>query len=301
MARMATAELPRLAKPTSHVTDEQREASKLSKASIRNGSSRCGTGSPESLRSTTLRPFPRGLLIGSSGLRRARREPCSVRGSLSGGKSRVTRAELQELHFIAPITNVASILQHGILSHNRARNVAHESVAMSEIQDRRRVVVIPRGQRLHDYVNLYISARNKMLFRLKSQRGDDTLCVLRVSTAVLDLPSVVISDSNASSDYCRFAGSPEGLGLIDRNLVFARYWTHPDDPIEEMRHGSVMCAEVLVPDCVDPGFIMGAYVSCRKRSRPCRRQLLACRRQLTAISFSAEGRSHAPNLAGRPV
>lgn len=176
----------------------------------------------------------------------------------------MTRAELQELHFIAPITNVASILQDGILSHNRAAKVAHESVAMPEIQDRRRLVVIPGGQRLHDYANLYINGRNKMLFRLKSQLADDTLCVLRVSPAVLDLPSVVISDSNASSDYCRFAGSPAGLGLIDRNLVFARYWTHPGNPIEEMRHGSIMCAEVLVPDCVDPGFIMGAYVSCQE-------------------------------------
>ena len=48
----------------------------------------------------------------------------------------MTREELPELHFIAPITNVASILQDGILSHNRAAKVAHESVAMPEIQDR---------------------------------------------------------------------------------------------------------------------------------------------------------------------
>jgi hypothetical protein len=176
----------------------------------------------------------------------------------------MTRAELQELHFIAPIVNVALILQNGILCHNRATNVAHESLAMPEIQSRRRAVVIPGGQRLHDYANLYINARNKMLFRLKSQLGDEGLCVLRISTSVLDLLGVVISDRNASSDYCRFGGSPDGLAHIDRDLVFARYWTHPEDPFAEMRHGSIMCAEVLVPDSVDAAFVVGAYVSCQE-------------------------------------
>jgi len=31
-----------------------------------------------------------------------------------------------------------------------------------------------------------------------------------------------------------------------------------------MRRKSAKCAEVLVPDCIDPGYITGAYVSCRE-------------------------------------
>ncbi len=80
-----------------------------------------------------------------------------------------------------------------------------------------------------------------------------------MSCDVLNLPGVVITDCNASSDYVRFTDVQRGLALIDRTEVFARYWTH-DDPISQMRHKSRMCAEVLVPHAVDPRFIMGAYV-----------------------------------------
>jgi len=103
-----------------------------------------------------------------------------------------------------------------------------------------------------------------MLFRVlrqgKVQHTD--LCILRVQTDILDLPNVVVADRNASSDYARFAPVPDGLQNVHRDLVFAEYWTHPDNPIEEWRHGSIMCAEVLVPDRVDPDFITGVYVSC---------------------------------------
>ena len=48
---------------------------------------------------------------------------------------------------------------------------------------------------------------------------------------------------------------------IDFDLVFAEYWTHPEDQIAEWRHSSIKCAEVLVPHCVDIGYIEGAYVA----------------------------------------
>jgi hypothetical protein len=176
----------------------------------------------------------------------------------------VRRGQLEELHFISPIANVPSILQHGILCHNHARQFEHKSVAMREIQERRKRVKIPGGDWLHEYANLYINARNKMLFKLKAQTGDETLCVLRIGAGVLDLPDVVIADRNASSDHVRFAASPDGLERIERGVVFSRYWTHPEDPIAEMRHGSIMCAEVLVPHRLDPRYIIGAYVSCEQ-------------------------------------
>jgi len=148
----------------------------------------------------------------------------------------------------------------GILSHNRAKKVPHNSIAMPEIQDRRANTVVPGGRRLHDYANLYINARNKMLYKRRNQHAD--LCILCVDVEVLNLPGVVITDRNASScDYVRFSPAPDGLRYIDKELVFARYWTHPGDPIEEMRHGSIICAEVLVPDRVNTKYINGAYVS----------------------------------------
>lgn len=170
------------------------------------------------------------------------------------------REELEELHYITPIANVGSILARGILSHRRAERVPHQSVAKPEVQERRGRVVVPGGRRLHDYANLYICARNPMLFLILKQRPHHEMCVLRVSAAVVDLPGVVVTDQNAASDYVRWSAS---LAIVDKDLVFAEYWTHPEDQIAEWRHKSVKCAEVLVPDEVPARYVEGAYVSGR--------------------------------------
>jgi len=174
------------------------------------------------------------------------------------------RNELQELHYITPICNIPSILQHGILSYVRASRLPHQSAAMEVIQDRRARVRVPGGRPLHEYVNLYICARNPMLYKRRTQHL--TICVLPVSPDVLDLPRVIITDSNASSEYVRFAPAPDGLRIVDRNQTFAEYWTD-QDPIQQWRKKAAKCAEVLVPDRVDPRFVIGVYVSCEQAKR----------------------------------
>ena len=166
------------------------------------------------------------------------------------------RAELKELHYITPIANLASIRKLGLLSHRRTAALQHKSVAMQEIQDIRATKIVPGGLPLHDYVNLYVNARNPMLFLRQSEFND--LVVLRVSTAVLDLPKVVVTDQNAARTWVRFAAAPEGLSIVDEAYTFAEYWTH-DDPLDEYRHKCMMCAEVLVPHVLPSSFIEGAY------------------------------------------
>ena len=169
------------------------------------------------------------------------------------------RDELTELQFIAPIDNLASILQHGVLSHNQVRKLHHKSVAMQEIQDLRAQKVVPGGLALHDYGNLYIRARNPMMYKRKDQH--ESLCVLSISTAVLDIAGTVITDQNAAGRYVRFAASPEGLSHVNKDLTFARDWRHPDDQIAAWRHKAAKCAEVLVPNGVHRDYIRGIYVS----------------------------------------
>ncbi len=150
------------------------------------------------------------------------------------------RHDLTELHYITPIANVPSILNLGILSHNRAKRVPHESVAMNEIQDRRAGVTVPGGRKLHEYVNLYICARNPMMYKRQTQHQG--LCVLGISTNILDLPGVVISDRNASSDYAIFKAAPGGLSIVNREWTFAEYWTDADQ-ITEWKKKAAKCAE----------------------------------------------------------
>lgn len=68
-----------------------------------------------------------------------------------------------------------------------------------------------------------------------------------------------MTDRNASSDYVRFL-HPLQAGLLDYDTIFAADWRHPNDPIAYYRHRSQKCAEVLVPHCVEPRHLTGAYV-----------------------------------------
>lgn len=176
-------------------------------------------------------------------------------------ETRLERDELAELHYITPIDNVPSILARGLLSHRRVAKLQHRSIAMPELQDKRAKVMIPGGRPLHEYVNLYICARNPMMHRRKDHHLD--LCVLRIDPAVLDLPGVVVSDSNAASGYARFAPAPDGLKIVDQNATFAEWWIDPDR-IQYFRKAARKCAEVLVPDVAPATYVSGAYVSCEQ-------------------------------------
>jgi len=156
-----------------------------------------------------------------------------------------------------PLENIPSVLKFGILSNERAAKVAHYSVAMEVVQERRDAKHIPGGLKLHQYANLYFHARNPMLFKRKD--AATALCVLRISTEVRHINGVVITDRNASSDYVRFL-HPSQDALLNYDAIFAEDWRHPNDQIAYMRHRSQKCAEVLIPHCVEPKFLIGAYV-----------------------------------------
>jgi hypothetical protein len=180
------------------------------------------------------------------------------------------RSRIQELHYITDMANVGSILERGILSHRHAQRVAsgHISVADAEVQARRaskRVWVGRSSRPLHD-ANLYVHARNAMLFTLlRSRKGD--LTVLSVGPAVLELDGVVVADRNAASLASLFLPAAEGIAALDEGAVFAEWWTSSSEA-KQLR-----MAEVLVPDHVPPSLIKGAYVPDRAADERLRNHL----------------------------
>lgn len=173
----------------------------------------------------------------------------------------MTRDELRLLHYIAPLANLSSILEHGILCFERTRALPHDSFAMETIQERRVARPIPQGRPIHQYANLYFNARNPTMFRRVREGMTHRLCVVEVSTDVLDLPEVVIVDRNASSDHRRCATSPAGIELIRADRVYAKDWRHPGDEIAYWKHRSEMCAEVLVPEAIPTAFLLDVRVA----------------------------------------
>lgn len=156
------------------------------------------------------------------------------------------------------ISNISSIMKRGIVCHDNAQKLKdHESIAMVEVQDKRALVRVPNGLRLHSYANLYFDYHNPMLFKRKNEA--ERLCILGVDSRVLDLPNCVVSDRNAASDYVMFYDPSEGVQKLDFNTIYAQYW-NSDDQIAQWIQKSIKCAEVLVPYRVPYDYIVKACV-----------------------------------------
>jgi hypothetical protein len=176
------------------------------------------------------------------------------------------RSDLPELHFISRVDNLADVLRLGILSHERADAIPHLSFAMAEVQEKRATVRVPDGTRagrpLHTYANLYMHARNVTMWARRSDHED--LCVLCVDPSVLDIPGAVITDGNAGSlAHTRYAASPGGLAMLEKERVFTDDWRDPD-PFTYKRQRRLRCAEVLIPDLVPPTYLRAIRVSCER-------------------------------------
>ncbi|MCK4248814.1 MAG: DUF4433 domain-containing protein [Candidatus Omnitrophica bacterium] len=170
--------------------------------------------------------------------------------------------DIKELYFITDLVNVPSIMKDGILSHKRAQKIQHSSIALEDVQNRREDKKIPGTKKeLHDYANVYFDAHNPMLSRVRHK--NNSICVLRIKKDILDITNVIVTDQNASRD-CWFKPVDEGLSLLKAEEVFATWWTNSEDYFEEYRLKGVKCAEVLVPDLIQPSYIFGAYVANNK-------------------------------------
>lgn len=160
------------------------------------------------------------------------------------------------LYYISPISiNIPSILEHGILSYERASSVcpSHQSFAMDSVQQRRDRVVVTNAKPLHTYVNLYFDARNPALFIRRDFA--QSLCILVVDGSILKLPDVVITDMNAAAIFVKFM-EPAELDTLDFGLIYATYWIDPSVPT----HKQQKCAEVLVPGMIPFKYVTGARV-----------------------------------------
>lgn len=167
------------------------------------------------------------------------------------------RTNRKYVYNITAISNIPSIIQHGVLCYDEAKKLQHTSVAMDTVQERRDQVMIPHGLRLHRYANFYFDYHNPMLY-LRQNRAEE-ICVLAVDSSIMDTKGCVLSDRNAAAKLVKFYPAPEGIHKIDFEKVFAKYWTH-DDFYESANHKAVKCAEVLVPHSVPFEYIIGAYV-----------------------------------------
>lgn len=142
--------------------------------------------------------------------------------------------------------NVASILEHGILSHYDAhgRQVTRVDISDPEAQKWRERMESRYRRRIHDYAPCYINPRNPMLYVRREVQRD--LCLLEVSLDALEGGQYLLSDGNAASHDTLFFGSLDRLDALPWDVLRAGYWS--DFPDGKRKR----CAEVLIYPRVQP-------------------------------------------------
>lgn len=171
---------------------------------------------------------------------------------------------INRFFYITHSSNIQSILERGILCHARieSEGIAHASIYDKELVMVRSKKLTPDQKPLTHYANLYIKARNPMLFKLihwkniPPETAAEELAVLVVKKSVLDIPGAYVSDGNLCADLSTL--SPvKALKQVESDLqdvLTASYWNSAPDG---KRRGS---AECIVPDHVPPGLISEIYV-----------------------------------------
>jgi hypothetical protein len=168
------------------------------------------------------------------------------------------RGQIKYLSYITTESNLASIIEYGILCHNQAAGIDHESIAEPTVQQLRAQKQCG-GRALHDYANLYFWPRNAMMYRV---RADDTVCVVKVSCEVLDLPGVHYSSRNAAVGDATFhAVNGAEFAPLEYTRIYAGSWVNYGVSDDDLRE--TMQAEVLVPGAVRPGVSSGGIRSIR--------------------------------------
>lgn len=174
----------------------------------------------------------------------------------------VPYSSISELFYITPLPNLPSILERGILSHNRAAGVPHVSVADPGINKNRGRIRFRDNATVHDCANLYFNAQNAMLYRVlleARERGNgDVICVIGVSNRVLWLAKDVLDGNAAVAHTRKVEASVPGHVMIDRSRVHRTSWYHADKSVAD-EYERCMMAEVLIRETVPPQYIERVY------------------------------------------
>lgn len=202
-------------------------------------------------------------------------------------------AYVEDLRYLTHLKNLPSILENGILSRNQvlARKIHFQDVSERGVQELRARIAIRSGSQerpLHDYVNLFFARRPPMLFSVRHSYAQDRLVYVCVSSGVLALPGVLVSDGNvavqglrksdttrvilvpaqSSHDVCQrlyvppsyrptkyqnraltlLATVEPGLSRLDFGVI------HSDEPPKDDEEKRRRQAEVLVPDSIPPHY-----------------------------------------------
>jgi len=127
----------------------------------------------------------------------------------------IRKHNINYLYRIESIDNLSSVLEHGLLSYNRIHElgILNKDISDELVQERRhkkRDSIYNRP--VHDYVPLYFSPKNIMLWVRKEMQKD--IVFLGIDPQVLLESTTIFSDGNAASYDTKFYTGTEMLDKL---------------------------------------------------------------------------------------
>lgn len=172
------------------------------------------------------------------------------------------KLDISNLYYITHINNLPSILEKGILSHERVERekVRSTRIYNADIVNRRKEKSTPDQKSLWSYANLYFQARNPMMYRVVHETGAKDLVVVSVGKKILQTSNIFITDGNAANATTQFYFPSDGLKIIKQQwkIVQNEWWNTVDGSKRKIM------AECLIPNGVSPEFINSVYVANEK-------------------------------------
>jgi hypothetical protein len=155
---------------------------------------------------------------------------------------------IKYLFHMTHIDNLASILSHGLYSHNNQYQKI--DISDNQVNSRRQKAEPIYHQSIHSYVPFYFNPKNNMLSRRRSIQDDIVILVL--GRKLFSKENVLFTDGNASSDATQFYNKKEDLNKVNFTCVQTKgYYNSFEDG------GRKRMAEVLVPHHVEATYIKG--------------------------------------------
>ena len=156
--------------------------------------------------------------------------------------------------YIASCENFASILKHGVLSHNRAMEIDRRSVYDKGIVGKRRDKTAPNGKSLWDFANFYFQPRNAMMYRVR-QIERQNIVVLHLRRDIFEQADYV-SVGNAAAHASEFMTVQKGLAQLCQD----KEWEVLHSGVWSKENKSLMMSELLAESAVAPDLIDAVYV-----------------------------------------
>lgn len=170
-----------------------------------------------------------------------------------------TYQQQRNLYYITHIDNLPSILQRGILSHERINQLGLNYTAVYDkaiVNNRRDRIVDDKS--LWFFANLYLQPRNPMLYRVVLEKTAAKIAVIAVRRDVLDRDGIYVTDGNAASTNTSIFPASERtkvLPSIIKEIKDMEWWNEANSSKRKIM------AECLIPEHIPPEYIEAIYVS----------------------------------------